>query len=132
MKKRAVWFLICLLLLICVPLGFLSANPVQEFDLNAYRPYLESNPSDIVLGPVATAEEAISAAKGVWMQVYGHTHHADRVSVYYDETQAVWLLQGHNPLLTFDDGLRISAIGGEPYMIIRQDTGEVLAVWHTR
>ena len=131
MKKRAVYFLIGLFLFICVLLGLLSANPVQEFDLNAYSPYLESYPGDIVLGPVATAEEAISAAKAVWMQIYGHTHHADRVSVYYDEVQSVWLLQGHNPLLSFDDGFCI-VIGGEPYIIIRQDTGEVLAVWHTR
>ncbi len=78
------------------------------------------------LGPIKNAAQARRAARKLWMEHYDKTIFSDRpYQVHYSATEKVWWVCGSlpfEPLLTYD--------GGCANLAIKEETGEVLGIWH--
>jgi len=102
------------------------ANTAATVGSFSYDDYKDENliqfPSDKILGAVPDAETAREQAESVWVEVYGEQVKFDKpYQVFYDEKNCVWLVQGT---------LRSNMHGGVANILIDNDTGKVLAVWH--
>lgn len=75
------------------------------------------------LGPVDTAEKAKREAEKEWFKVYGKEHIIDErpYTAYYDAENKVWYVYGYLPP---------KYLGGTAEILIRQEDGKVLALWH--
>ena len=77
--------------------------------------------------PVDTAAQARALAQKVWLQIYeDKTIFSDRpYQVFYDMSDHVWLVTGTLPLEGW-----IGITGGTPCLLVKAETGEILAIWH--
>lgn len=134
MKKYYITIGILLVLLVTL-IGILTWQTqaqVGEFSLEECSFYLWDEPADYGFGEIASAKEARAAAEAVWVQVYGEDAACCKpYSVYYDGENTAWLVHGNHDLLAFYYGIYVR-LGGEPYVILNQEDGQVLAAWHTR
>lgn len=125
MKKRVIIVGIVVLFMAGCLLAFLfyPAYDVQHFDLNDYDSELKAFTSDLVLGKVKDAEDAVKKARSAWYDIYGISSISYwSYEVFYDSQNDVWMICGSH----------LSTEGGVPYSILQGNTGAVLAVWHER
>lgn len=95
---------------------------LYDFDLDFYAEEIAQFPSDKVLGPVTSAEDAKEKAESVWLEVFGEEVKQEKpYGVSYDKDTGTWLVQGHLPRYM---------VGGVAHILIRESDGAVLAVWH--
>ena len=96
----------------------------ESFDISEYDDIIARFPSDKILGPVDSQEDAKEQALTVWTEIYGEEVDNERpIVVLFDEESETWLVHGTLPKNT---------IGGVPYILIQKSDGKVLAVWHTK
>ncbi len=129
MKRFKIWILLVALALIGVITVFVlvqcSAPQVSSFDIQDYQDEIEQFPADACVGEVSDSASAVKHAEDIWEGTYGISSVWNKpYKVSHDSKNGVWLVQGNAwlPLIN----------GGEPYILIRQKDGKVLAVWHTK
>ena len=98
---------------------------VCKFELENYSDEVDEFFSGEILGPIHTGKDAKEKAITFLKEVYGDKKIKNRepYHVQYDEKNKVWMVYGSLPK---------GYLGGIPHIIIRQDDGMVLAVWHTK
>ena len=97
---------------------------VKVFVLNDYQFYIENFSSEENVGNIIDAKDAIKKAEKIWIKLYGESIKKEKpYQVFYDERNCVWLVQGT---------LRSNIKGGVANILIQNETGKVLAVWHDK
>lgn len=113
--------LIGVILIMAVQRNSLS---IKSFDVSDYQYFIENFSSEENLGNISNAEDAVIKAENVWLKIYGeHVKREKPYQVFYDAENEVWLIQG---------SLRPNMMGGVSNILIENDTGKVLAVWHDK
>ena len=126
MKKKTLRILALILALAVAAGGFALYRVwhprVQSFSLDEYQRMIAQFPSDKVLGPVADTDDLLQKAEAVWTEIYGEQVREEKpYRIFYDEQNAVWLVSG---------SLKPFRLGGTAQILVENDTGKVLAVWH--
>lgn len=95
---------------------------VKEFELNDYQYYIDNFSSEDNLGNIIDSRDAINKAEIIWIKLYGESIKKEKpYQVFYDKKNGVWLVQGT---------LRYNMKGGVANILIQNETGKILAVWH--
>jgi len=125
-KNKRILVISLIVITFCAVLFFTFFNNITfDFSINEYSQELStfSNVSNDVTNEIKTAAQAKSAAFKIWKQVYG-----DSVifklpyRVYYDSESHIWLVKGS----------WVFFIPGGPHILLKEEGGEVLAVWHDK
>ncbi|MBO5076339.1 MAG: hypothetical protein J5584_01930 [Clostridia bacterium] len=99
-------------------------SKVRPFDVDDYQEFIDTFPSNECLGKISGKADAVKKAETVFIKIYGKQVKKERpYQIFYDEEAEVWLVQGSLPSYK---------IGGVANIIIENDTGKVLAVWHEK
>lgn len=77
------------------------------------------------MGKTENAQQAKKKAEKVWVDIYGDNVSKEKspYTVSYDEESETWLVTGSLPRYI---------VGGVPHIIIQENDGKVLAVWHDK
>lgn len=101
-----------------------NSPDVRTFVVSDYQYYIESFPSEENLGSISNAKDAAIKAETIWIKTYGKCVKKEKpYQIFYDAQNEVWLIQG---------SLRSNMMGGVANILIENDTGKVLAVWHEK
>ena len=101
-----------------------NSPDVRTFVVSDYQYYIESFPSEENLGSISNAKDAAIRAETIWIKTYGKCVKKEKpYQIFYDAQNEVWLIQG---------SLRSNMMGGVANILIENDTGKVLAVWHEK
>ena len=126
-KKKA--FLLLIILVIFIGGAFVvivqNKSPVVEnFKSSDYQYYIDNFPSEENVGNIIDAKDAIKKAEKIWIKLYGESIKKEKpYQVFYDENNGIWLVQGT---------LRSNMKGGVANILIQNETGKIVAVWHDK
>ena len=99
-------------------------SKVRPFDVDDYQEFIDTFPSNECLGKLSGKTDAVKKAEIILVKIYGKQVKKERpYQIFYDEEAGVWLVQGSLPS---------NMKGGVANIIIENDTGKVLAVWHEK
>ena len=127
-RKKNV-FLLLLILVIFIGGVFMvivqNKSPVVEnFKSSDYQYYIDNFSSEENVGSIIDAKDAIKKSEIIWIKLYGENIKKEKpFKVFYDAKSEIWLVQGT---------LRSNMMGGGANILIDNDTGKVLAVWHDK
>ena len=127
-KKKNV-FLLLLILVIFIGGVFMvivqNKSPVVEnFKSSDYQYYIDNFSSEENVGSIIDAKDAIKKSEIIWIKLYGENIKKEKpFKVFYDAKSEIWLVRGT---------LRSNMMGGVANILIDNDTGKVLAVWHDK
>ena len=111
------------MVVVCIMLFENKATVSKEFNVSDYQYYIDNFSSNEILGTIVDSEDVIKKAETTWIKVYGKSVKSQRpYQVFYDENNKVWLIRG-----SFKSNKRK---GGVANIIIQNDSGKVLAIWH--
>ena len=97
---------------------------VENFKSSDYQYYIDNFPSEENVGSIIDAKDAIKKSEIIWIKLYGENIKKEKpFKVFYDAKSEIWLVQGT---------LRSNMMGGVANILIDNDTGKVLAVWHDK
>ena len=111
-------------------------RPYHQTSIDLYQEKMDANPSGLHAGryfygpyppqgPIKTASQARRAARKLWKTSFGKSFFADLpYQVSYDPSAKVWMVLGSTP---FEPLICIDG-GGTAYLLIDEETGEVLAL----
>ena len=126
-RKRIVLLVLIVAILIggvCMIIIQNKTPNVKGFEFNDYQYYVDSFPSEENVGNIIDAKDAIKKAEKIWIKIYGESIKKEKpYQVFYDENTGIWLVQGT---------LRSDMMGGVANILIQNETGKVLAVWHDK
>ena len=121
MKK--ILLIVCLVFL-SVFFGCTNEKDLPSFSIDEYSYFLETFPSTMVLGEIQDSEDAKNKAEQAWVFLYGdHVLSQKPYHVFWDNINQVYLVKGT---------LHFYESGGVAHILIRADTGHVLAIWHEK
>ena len=106
-------------------------NPAEEelaghFKLSDYEEKLKLFPREENFGPITDIETLLEKTKNLWVETYGmHLRAKKPYLVYFDEDAGAWHVTG-GP--SDDPSLK----SGSANILVDHETGDVLAVWHTK
>ena len=127
-RKKNV-FLLLLILVIFIGGVFMvivqNKSPVVgNFKSSDYQYYIDNFSSEENVGSIIDAKDAIKKSEIIWIKLYGENIKKEKpFKVFYDAKSEIWLVQGT---------LRSNMMGGVANILIDNDTGKVLAVWHDK
>lgn len=127
-RKKNV-FLLLLILVIFIGGVFVvivqNKSPVVEnFKSSDYQYYIDNFSSEENVGSIIDAKDAIKKSEIIWIKLYGENIKKEKpFKVFYDAESEIWLVRGT---------LRSNMMGGVANILIDNDTGKVLAVWHDK
>ena len=127
-RKKNV-FLLLLILVIFIGGVFMvivqNKSPVVEnFKSSDYQYYIDNFSSEENVGSIIDAKDAIKKSEIIWIKLYGENIKKEKpFKVFYDAKSEIWLVQGT---------LRSNMMGGVANILVDNDTGKVLAVWHDK
>ena len=126
-KKNVILLLLILVIFIggvCMIIIQNKAPNVKAFDFNDYQYYIDNFSSEENVGNIIDAKDAIKKAEKIWIKLYGESVKKEKpYQVFYDENNDIWLVQGT---------LRSNMMGGVANILIQNETGKILAVWHDK
>ena len=97
---------------------------VENFKSSDYQYYIDNFSSEENVGSIIDAKDAIKKSETIWIKLYGENIKKEKpFKVFYDAKSEIWLVQGT---------LRSNMMGGVANILIDNDTGKVLAVWHDK
>lgn len=107
-------------------------NPAEEklaghFKLSDYEDMIGKTSREESFDPISDIDTLLEKTEKLWVEVYGKDVQDQKpYLVYFDQETGAWLVQGtfHNP-----DG---NKKGGVANILVDHETGDVLAVWHTK
>lgn len=130
MVNRKVLFIFLLVFIVVLIGGILlviSKNRTPEiklFDVSEYQYYIDKFSSENSLGAISNSKDLLKKVEAFWIKEYGEfIKNQKPYQVFYDEVNSVWLV--HGTLLSDIDG-------GVASILVDNDTGKVLAVWHDK
>ena len=90
---------------------------IEIMDSGYHPPYPEP------LGKISSAKDARKAAERVWFKEYGRLSIIEQrpYNVYHDPENGVWFVDGTMPR---------GRLGGVASIIMMEDDGEVICLWH--
>ncbi len=126
-RKRIVLLVLIVAILIggvCMIIIQNKTPNVKGFEFNDYQYYVDSFPSEENVGNIIDAKDAIKKAEKIWIKLYGESIKKEKpYQVFYDENNGIWLVQGT---------LRSNMKGGVANILIQNETGKIVAVWHDK
>ena len=130
MVKRKVLFIFLLVLFMTFIGGILvviiknKSPEIKTFDVSEYQYYIDNFPSEENLGFISDSKDLLKKVEVIWIKQYGERIKNQKpYQVFYDEANGIWLVQGT---------LRSNMMGGVAHILVNNDTGKVLAVWHDK
>ena len=129
MSKRKSIILLALIIVILIGgvcMIIIQNKPpnVKTFELNDYQYYIDCFPFEENVGNVIDAKDVIKKAENVWISLYGESVKKEKpYQVFYDKKNGVWLVRG---------SLRSNIKGGVANILIQNETGNIIAVWHDK
>lgn len=130
MVKRKVLFIFLLVLFIAFIGGILvviiknKSPEIKTFEVSEYQYYIDNFSSEDNLGFVSDSKELLKKVEVIWIKQYGERIKDQKpYQVFYDEANGIWLVHGT---------LRSNMMGGVANILVDNDTGKVLAVWHDK
>ena len=128
-KKKGILLTIAVLAVVGVTVFLIAYNhsvfsKVRPFDVDDYQEFIDIFPSNECLGKLSGKTDAVKKAEIILVKIYGKQVKKERpYQIFYDEEAGVWLVQGSLPS---------NMHGGVAKIIIENNTGKVLAVWHEK
>lgn len=130
MVKRKRLFIFLLVLFIAFIGGILvviiknKSPEIKTFDVSEYQYYIDNFSSEDNLGFISDSKELLKKVEVIWIKQYGERIKNQKpYQVFYDEANGIWLVHGT---------LRSNMLGGVANILVDNDTGKVLAVWHDK
>lgn len=130
MVKRKVHFIFLLVLFIAFIGGILvviiknKSPEIKTFEVSEYQYYIDNFSSEDNLGFISDSKELLKKVEVIWIKQYGERIKDQKpYQVFYDEANGIWLVHGT---------LRSNMMGGVANILVDNDTGKVLAVWHDK
>ena len=130
MVKRKVLFIFLLILFMTFIGGILvviiknKSPEIKSFEVSEYQYYIDNFSSEDNLGFISDSKELLKKVEVIWIKKYGERIKNEKpYQVFYDEENGIWLVQGT---------LRSNMMGGVANILVDNDTGKVLAVWHDK
>lgn len=130
MVKRKVLFIFLLVLFIAFIGGILvviiknKSPEIKTFEVSEYQYYIDNFSSEDNLGFISDSKELLKKVEVIWIKQYGERIKDQKpYQVFYDEANGIWLVHGT---------LRSNMMGGVANILVDNDTGKVLAVWHDK
>ena len=130
-RKKFVFALVLVLVLFALCIGggvmlLLRDKPtnVEAFDVSEYQYYIDNFPAQDELGDIIDTEDLLKKVETIWIKIYGEEIKSQKpYQVFYDEKNSIWLVHG---TLQFD------MMGGVANILVDNDTGKALAIWHDK
>ena len=99
---------------------------VSSFQFADYADKVEEFPSEENWGRVTDVDTLLEKTEQLWIQIYGkETILGEKpYQVFYDEQAGIWFISGTLP--------EKYSFGGVANILVENDTGDVLAVWHEK
>lgn len=130
MVKRKGLFIFLLVLFIAFIGGILvviiknKSPEIKTFEVSEYQYYIDNFSSEDNLGFISDSKELLKKVEVIWIKQYGERIKNQKpYQVFYDEANGIWLVHGT---------LRSNMLGGVANILVDNDTGKVLAVWHDK
>ena len=130
MVKRKGLFIFLLVLFIAFIGGILvviiknESPEIKTFEVSEYQYYIDNFSSEDNLGFISDSKELLKKVEVIWIKQYGERIKNQKpYQVFYDEANGIWLVHGT---------LRSNMLGGVANILVDNDTGKVLAVWHDK
>ena len=130
MVKRKVLFIFLLILFMTFIGGILvviiknESPEIKTFEVSEYQYYIDNFSSEDNLGFISDSKELLKKVEVIWIKQYGERIKNQKpYQVFYDEANGIWLVHGT---------LRSNMMGGVANILVDNDTGKVLAVWHDK
>ena len=130
MFKRNTFFPFLLVLFIAFgawTLVVVNRNKLPEtkvFDVSDYQYYIDKFPSKDSLGGISDSKDLLKKVEVIWINKYGERIKKQKpYQVFYDKANGIWLVQGT---------LRSNMTGGVANILVDNNTGRVLALWHDK
>ena len=130
MVKRKGLFIFLLVLFIAFIGGILvviiknKSPEIKSFEVSEYQYYIDNFSSEDNLGFISDSKELLKKVEVIWIKQYGERIKNQKpYQVFYDEANGIWLVHGT---------LRSNMLGGVANILVDNDTGKVLAVWHDK
>ena len=119
--------LVILALLIVLAVVFIVNNKapdVKAFEIDDYSDIIKEFPSEESLGSISDAKELVKKTEELWIKQFGNRVKKEKpYQVFYDEKSGTWLVRG---------SLKGTSHGGVANILVENDTGRVLALWHDK
>ena len=127
-RKKNVFLLLLILVIVSGGVFLVivqNKSPVVEnFKSSDYQYYIDNFSSEENVGSIIDSKDAIKKSEIIWIKLYGENIKKEKpFKVFYDAKSKIWLVQGT---------LRSNMMGGVANILIDNDTGKVLAVWHDK
>lgn len=130
MVKRKVLFIFLLVLFMAFIGGILvviiknKSPEIKTFEVSEYQYYIDNFSSEENLDFISDSKDLLKKVEVIWIKQYGERIKNQKpYQVFYDEVNDVWLVHGT---------LRSNRMGGVANILVDNDTGKVLAVWHDK
>ncbi len=121
MKKFFIFFILFSILIVLV-ISIYSSQTINSFSLKEYEYEISNFPSTISYRTEIDAAKAKKIAQSLWEENYPNSYYTKPYRVAYDAEKQVWLVSS-----SF-----LYIIPSGPYLIITEETGNVLALWHEK
>ena len=97
---------------------------IKTFEVSEYQYYIDMFPSEENLGSISDTKDLLKKVEKIWIKEYGERIKEEKpYQVFYDEKNGIWLVQGT---------LNSDMVGGVANILLENDTGKVLAIWHEK
>ena len=97
---------------------------IKTFEVSEYQYYIDNFSSEENLDFISDSKDLLKKVEVIWIKQYGERIKNQKpYQVFYDEVNDVWLVHGT---------LRSNRMGGVANILVDNDTGKVLAVWHDK
>lgn len=97
---------------------------IKTFEVSEYQYYIDNFPSEDNLGFISDSKDLLKKVEVIWINKYGERIKDQKpYQVFYDEKNSIWLVQGT---------LQTNMMGGVANILIDNNTGKVLAIWHDK
>ena len=128
--KRKTMLILMLVFALCIgAVAFVilrnRAAQTGSFGLGDYQTQIEQFASDRNVGAITDTGDLLKKTEKVWTDIFGESVRNEKpYQIAWDEGSGVWMVSGtlHSRF----------ALGGTAHILIENDTGKVLAVWHEK
>ena len=97
---------------------------IKTFEVSEYQYYIDNFSSEDHLEFISDAKDLLKKVEAIWIEKYGERIKNQKpYQVFYDEVNGIWLVRGT---------LQSNRMGGVANILVDNDTGNVLAVWHDK
>ena len=128
MKKCIVLIVICAIVIVIVFICNFhkkSQSPeIGSFDFDDYQDFVAAFPSGEIVENPSNLNKLVADTEKIWVKIYGENIKRQKpYQVFHDKENGVWLVQGT---------LQPNTMGGVANILVENDTGKVLAIWHDK